>query len=385
MKAGSGDSESDDASSEHESGYVDAGTDRPLEPPRPPPYLGDLAPELRRRQAAIFSIYLHTEGGAYAGGLGPGIRPIALKKAVDIIVGDRGPRAALVQRRLAARVLSSGQDREPLFRKLLRDADRPPTVSLGALAAKTGHDLLKRVRKSIEDQVYKRFQPEPDHKDDLWCVAGAPVVSVEQDKSTLVTTCTIEVDFNLKFERVIAALDPRSWRTCSDYFAASYAVDTDGGQPLSKNGVFLQDTGLKVNLGDTWNGILFERFGFSFDGIDVYGFDNLIEVSQTLSGSSWHLDYSLFRPLEARLGSLGRPGGIDVDSGGIDVRRVNDQARVVATKSIRFTDNTPLDTFPKGSLDVGLVANYIAPYVLRTWTEQSVAEQTCCYNRDLGV
>jgi hypothetical protein len=155
---------------------------------------------------------------------------------------------------------------------------------------------------------------------------------------------------------------------------------------VSQNGIFLEDTDLKAKLGQTWSGILFERFGFSFDGIDVYGFDNLIEVSQVVSASSWHLEYSLFRPLSASLGSLRRAGGIDVDSGGIDVQaRGPSQTHLVASKSIRFTDNTPLATFPRGSLDFGLLANYIAPHVLRAWTEQSIAEQTCCHDRDLGA
>jgi hypothetical protein len=183
---------------------------------------------------------------------------------------------------------------------------------------------------------------------------------------------------------VIAALDPRSWETCSDYFLASYAVEMVDGQPQSNDGVWIPDEARKgTPLGASWRGILFERFAYSFDGIEVYHFDNLISVEQTIergkSGPRWSLSYSLFRSLLPQVGIFTRAGGIDVDGDGIEVTQTDYRARMVARKSIRFTDNTPRSTFPNGPLDFGLSANYIAPIVLSTWTEQSIAEQTCCH------
>ena len=48
------------------------------------------------------------------------------------------------------------------------------------------------------------------------------------------------------------------------------------------------------------------------------------------------------------------------------------------TKSIRFTDRTPLDTGPPGPLDFGEVLNYISPFTMAAQLEEAVCDNICC-------
>lgn len=249
--------------------------------------------------------------------------------------------------------------------------------------------------RELEEDVYQAARQREDFEP---CVTEAPSVDVQFDAISSVTSCRWQLEVNLApagngptLEELCGFLDPREWSECSDYFENTYPVKTSKeGRPLEgPDGEWTRDEE-GPSAGEEWSGILFEHWTLSWNEQESAYFKNLLRIDQKKHARRkgetlvWSSDYRLYAALRSGSFNVDRAGGLDVDSGRIEVHveqvrgKKPGKAQVVVTKRVRFDDWTPGSNYPEGPGDFGMLLNYCAPAFLSGWGEQATSDLVCC-------
>ncbi len=179
------------------------------------------------------------------------------------------------------------------------------------------------------------------------------------DAKELITTTVATAKVNRALADMAAALDPRCWSACSDFFLDTYTVDKNAAAGYPKKNI-------AAALGQSWNDLLYERV----QGAAVT-YENLLNINFNVTSSQIRMDYSLNEALMPANGSL------EIDEGYLLAESLPAQpgwTQLTMTKSVRFDDMSSAG----GPWDFGELSNWLAPAALGLWLQDATQYGPCC-------
>lgn len=325
-----------------------------------------------RRAEAMLGLYFHAHRGRPGFEVPPFfepllsfVEPISLDAAAGVLGEIEDQHAILRRRRAIATLVETGFNTKPGFEQLVRRIH--PAIEAGQIRQLLvpGLDL---------NTVYSMFGPPG-------CICQNVTRNVRRRPGyPLVVDTIVSAEVNRKFKSVCKSLDPQNWAHCSDYFANVYA-------PLPVNGEYVGSGEADPHPGPPpgapgtpWADICFEHFWMPWGNLGIAWFRNYLDITTSMQNAQvYEVRYVLKRAIGSRVAIHQQDGGLDVDSGAILIAEIpGGKSQVTMTKSVRFTDRTPLSTGPPGPLDFGEALNYLSPFFLAAQLEEAVCDNICC-------
>lgn len=197
--------------------------------------------------------------------------------------------------------------------------------------------------------------------------------------ASLVTTVDIPSQSNCDFAFLARALDPRSW-SVSPFWPESYRVQisTDGRG-------FTRATEITPQIGESWNGYLFEHVEFNWNLGNIAAFENFLDIQFVVDPAQrqLRLDFALFSCESSQFYALEFPRkGIDVDSGfqcvaPLPPGQQGPPLRIRTVKNIRYADFLDRTTPDQGPAGAGQALRYVAPAVVGLWMNELISRLYC--------
>jgi hypothetical protein len=344
-------------------------------------------------RAALMSMYLHTDprgDASYA--LTPAMQPLSLPSAIQTI-HDLPPeyqRSGLQHAtfRLASAVFVEGsKEFRPDLQELL-GGDRLGRDQLagfeGRISISTPDNALniptyETIRRIVYGQGDRLTQRGADVQEPLvqpriverpfFLTQAAPVRAGPEstlDLVTLTTTVNIPSTSNLPFDQLATALDPRNW-TQSPFWQQSVQVEPD------ESGTDFTLTTRKPQLGQPWDGFLFEHVEWNWNTSTVSSFRNFLKLGFQVDVPKQTIDmtFSLHSCEGSQLYALVSKRGVDIDFGIQSVQPPGpDGAGLLelrTQKNIRFSDTLNRRTSFEGGVGSGALLVYLAPALVGLW------------------
>lgn len=257
-------------------------------------------------------------------------RPIPLGDAAKILAGERG--ALADARRRQAIIALAAAPRSAPRRAALMMLGAP----LEAIADALAHESLfdRRARRAAIVALLAKLFASPA------CQATPLDTTVTFDAATLITTVTASVSVNRKIADLAKVMDPQNWDVCSNFFEATYVAKKVGNDyPVNANYDAMNDAAA-ATAGSQWQGVLFENFALSLDGISLAWFKNLLTIDFQPGTTQHILKYSLYKSLRSMIMLLEQDDGITTDEGSARAYQnpldPTNSSIVEGTKSIRL-------------------------------------------------
>jgi hypothetical protein len=295
-----------------------------------PPAQGvsDFASPKAAWRAAMLSVYHYSY---YAGDdwLPEEFRPIPLDDATKILAAEESNLAELRRRQAIVQLAAAPPSEARVAGLTILGA--PLEAIAGVLANESLFDRSKR-QAAIAALLAKLFDPPTCHATQLG-------TTVTFDAATLITTVTASVAVNRKIGDLAKVMDPQNWDVCSDFFDAAYVAKKVGSDyPVDSKYDAIEDLAAPT-AGSKWQGVLFENFAMSLDGINVAWFKNLLAIDFEPGATQHILKYQLFKSLRSRVVLLAQNDGITTDQGSAKAYQdpLDPSSSIVeGTKSIRL-------------------------------------------------
>jgi hypothetical protein len=191
--------------------------------------------------------------------------------------------------------------------------------------------------------------------------------SVSFDPDSYVTRAEVHLRVKRSLSDLAVAFDPRCWDVEDNpFFLQTEKVD---------RAIFQREGRIVVDAhqpppGSTWSGILYEDVECRYNAAALARFWNLLNVDFRTTPDSIHMRYSLFQALRSRVWFSEQRGGLDVDSGTLEAERYEPDptfTRVVAVKSVRYSDREADDAPFEGLGGMGHFMNLMAPSIVGLW------------------
>jgi hypothetical protein len=304
----------------------------------------------------------------------------------DVLVAIADERWS-VARALAPLLLQQRADADPTKADLLETLTRATLdVSVEGLhdramgedegAAEELHTLQNDVGIDLEDFVadfadtvaFDGFRPADARQDGMSVMTSSCVV--RQNTETLTTTATVTALADAEDFKVLArAIDPLGWPKRSNVIVRTAYMDdpfrldslwtTELGQSFTDPRLLFEEVDVRWGADDTQTG--------RFRNVLVIPHFEVDEGEESID-----LEFALYRSIDSRLLWDSRAGGIRVDDGYIQVRKVREgRWSVTSRKVLMFSDRTPYSNLP-GWLDFGQLLNYLAPASVTWWLETEI-------------
>jgi hypothetical protein len=384
--------------------------------------LPERAPGVHEYRAALASVFLHADArGDLSDTLPPEMQPLPLKDAVGLIntLPDRlyVPARDVAGCKLAvAALVQHRDDLEPHLRELLNmdsheltklmRTELPHQPAEGDL--RISYDQLRQVfYGESAPRIRARFrsrpsapttapppQASPQQSSKPKLVTKAEVADVQTcfteeavqpippppestlNLTSLVTTVDIPSQSNCEFAFLARALDPRSW-SLSPFWPESYRVQSSNGSG------FTRAQEVTPQIGESWNGYLFEHVEFNWNLDNIAAFENFLDIRFVVDRAQQQLrlDFALYSCESSLFYALEFPRkGIDVDSGFQCVAPLPPAPgqkgplfRVRTVKNIRYADFLDRTTPDQGPAGAGQALRYVAPAVVGLWMNELVS------------
>lgn len=312
-----------------------------------------LDPELRR---AIWSVYVHAHD-LQPGGLPPGVQPLPLAAAIEIVVRKRSllhPMRALgLLRQLARKARLPVEDQDHLFEAEQRIEGCEKAVLVGVVPAvakslRLDKDaLLDLGRTFIEDA----------NDEERCCGCSQPEAIEEVDPISGTTSLTSSVLSSHTLDDLLPYLDPRGWDDSSDLFKSTYQVKDPNGDTFEEIPVPWNQQGKH-----DWQGYLYELADSGNQQIE-----NILYVVYERHDDRVLMGYSLYRSLAYRIGGLDLPGVMRQNQGAVEGIREPGGTRVKVTKTVKYERLSSWSS--ARTVDYGDALNYLARAYLAQWVD----------------
>jgi len=339
-------------------------------------------------RAALLSVYLHTDprgDASYA--LTPAMQPLSLSSAISTLheLPPEYQRSGLQHAtfRLASAVFVEGsKEFRPALRELLGDdklgrleGSLKPSIPDEALRPPT-YEAIRRIVynpggrpiQGAEDVRAPLVQPLIVERPFILAQAAPVRAGPEStlDLVTLTTTVNIPSTTNLPFDQLATTLDPRNW-TQSPFWQQSVQVEPD------ESGTDFTRTTRKPQLGQPWDGFLFEHVEWNWNTSTVSSFRNFLKLGFQVDVPKQTIDmtFSLHSCEGSQLYALVSKRGVDIDFGIQSVQPPGPGGagllELRTQKNIRFSDTLNRRTSFEGGVGSGALLVYLAPALVGLW------------------
>lgn len=211
----------------------------------------------------------------------------------------------------------------------------------------------------------------PEQVEQVLAREGRPPCTAQSSESdfnarTLQTDLTASVRVFRPLAELAPLLDPQGWDRCSDLFADTHRVVASGGTfaPATEP---LKDP-------DKWTGLLYERAAVGPQEVE-----NILDVSFLREPRRVRVTYDLYRSISYSLGGMRLPGVMRQNYGYVEAVPDRHDARITHMTVVKTIRYDRLSSWSGSQvIDVGEIANYLAPGFLTLWFYDLTRIVPCC-------
>jgi hypothetical protein len=309
-------------------------------PAQPPPEPGPGAHDARSADAevrrALLSVYFHARIPE-SGWMPEEVRPIPLRKAVEILRDDRGYFAESRRRRAIAKLYAGPKTRD---RTLALRALGAPVQRLDPLVmdADLSEEELTRVGSPALVQVTIELLDKLNGPSIQSCVRTFPQTEVDFSYSDPMTKMVSTMSVKRALDELRPALDPQNWDVCgSKFWEAAYVAEKVGDDYPIDNKGNAKEHATPAAPGSDWEAGLFEHFVFEIGPFEAASFKILLGIESD-AGTEHVVKYKLIQSLEGSVGPINKTsGGITLDKGSIEAKQEGAWVHVKVSKDVKFS------------------------------------------------